>query len=150
MKKTTFWFIMSILMISALPAEAQKRMKASDFNQAKTSESGTGQISLDHVGLSWDTITRDMGKLTLKQPSTAEFTVTNISKEVMSIVEVTASCGCTVPEYTKEPIKPGQKGTVKLTYDSKISGVFSKTAYVRWSDGTRQILTIKGEVVKPQ
>ena len=44
-----------------------------------------------------------------------------------------ASCGCTVPTYTKTPIKPGEKGTVKVTYNGKgkFPGHFKKTVTLR-------------------
>ena len=68
----------------------------------------------------------------------------------MTITTVQTSCGCTSPSYTKEPIKPGEKGTVTLTYDAKISGFFSKSAVVRLNDGQKYTLSIKGEVQKAQ
>ena len=44
-----------------------------------------------------------------------------------------ASCGCTVPNYTKQPIAPGQKGQISITYDGKgrFPGHFKKTVTVR-------------------
>lgn len=51
----------------------------------------------------------------------------------MVINQAVASCGCTVPSYTKTPIKPGEKGEIKVTYNGKgaFPGHFKKTITVR-------------------
>jgi hypothetical protein len=58
-----------------------------------------------------------------------------------------SSCGCTIAEYTKEPVKPGETGIVKATYNSARLGIFTKTVTVT-IDGLAdpELLTIKGEV----
>lgn len=97
----------------------------------------------------WDVTDYDFGKnVTQLKPASATFTITNAGKDPVTITLVQPSCGCTSPKYTKEPIKPGEKGEVVLTYDAKISGYFSKSAQVKLSDGQKYALTIKGEVQK--
>ena len=65
------------------------------------------------------------------------------------ITRVIASCGCTTPEWTKEPIAPGASGDIKITYDPKgRPGPFSKTISVYSNGKTGSfILTIRGEVI---
>lgn len=46
------------------------------------------------------------------------FKFTNIGKRPLVISEVRPSCGCTTPKYTKEPIYPGKKGEITVTFDS--------------------------------
>ncbi|NLO67670.1 MAG: DUF1573 domain-containing protein [Bacteroidales bacterium] len=97
----------------------------------------------------WDQTTYDFGKeVEHRKPVTATYTLTNNGEVPVTISAVYASCGCTAPSYTKEPIKPGETGTVSLTFDAKVSGVFSKSANVRLNDGQRYSLIIKGEVQK--
>lgn len=99
----------------------------------------------------WDITDYDFGKGVVQlKPASATFTITNAGKEPIIITQVQTSCGCTSPKYTKEPIKPGEKGEVVLTYDAKISGPFGKSAQVRLSDGQKYSLTIKGEVQKAE
>lgn len=99
----------------------------------------------------WDVTDYDFGKNVIHQkPASATFTLTNAGKDPVTITQVQPSCGCTSPKYTKEPVKPGEKGEVVLTYDAKISGYFSKSAQVRLNDGQRYTITIKGEVQKAQ
>jgi hypothetical protein len=99
----------------------------------------------------WDVTDYDFGKNVVQlKPATATFTMKNAGKDPVTITLVQPSCGCTSPKYTKEPIKPGEKGEVTLTYDARISGFFSKSAQVKLSDGQKYVLTIKGEVQKDE
>jgi len=76
------------------------------------------------------------------------FTVLNNGELPLVISRVIASCGCTTPEWTKEPIAPGKTGEIKVTYDATgRPGAFAKTISV-YSNGKtgNYVLTIKGEV----
>ena len=66
---------------------------------------------------------------------THEFVFTNVGKAPLIIHQANASCGCTVPEYTLEPIKPGEKGKITVTYNGKgrRPGVFRKSITVHIS-----------------
>lgn len=77
------------------------------------------------------------------------FVIKNIGDAPLVITRVIASCGCTTPEWTKEPIAPGQTGNIKITYDPKgRPGPFSKTISVYSNGKTGSfILTIRGEVI---
>ncbi|MCM0718141.1 DUF1573 domain-containing protein [Parabacteroides sp. W1-Q-101] len=77
------------------------------------------------------------------------FVVKNTGDAPLAITRVIASCGCTTPEWTKEPIAPGASGNIKITYDPKgRPGPFSKTISVYSNGKTGSfILTIRGEVI---
>lgn len=79
----------------------------------------------------------------------ATFVVKNTGDVPLAITRVIASCGCTTPEWTKEPIAPGASGNIKITYDPKgRPGPFSKTISVYSNGKTGSfILTIRGEVI---
>ena len=75
------------------------------------------------------------------------FEFTNMGKSDLILQNVKASCGCTTPEWTKTPVKPGEKGTVEATYNaSGRPGAFSKTITVTTNEGEER-LTIKGDVI---
>lgn len=61
------------------------------------------------------------------------FTFTNTGDKPLVINQAVASCGCTIPQYTKAPVKPGEKGTITVTYNGKgkFPGHFKKTVTVR-------------------
>ena len=79
------------------------------------------------------------------------FTFTNTGDQPLVINQATASCGCTVPKYTKTPVKPGEKGTIDVTYNGqgKFPGHFKKTITIR-SNGTPEMvrLSIEGDMTE--
>lgn len=84
----------------------------------------------------------------LDGPVEHTFEFTNTGKNAFVIENVIVSCGCTTPEYTKAPVMPGKKGTVKIIFDpAGRPGVFSKDITVV-SNGrrNRNTITVKGEV----
>jgi len=96
---------------------------------------------------SWNETTHDFGKIKQNDPASVTFNVKNDGKGPLIITAAKSSCGCTIAEYTKEPIKPGESGIVKATYNSARVGPFTKTVTVTY-DGIPDpdLLTIKGEV----
>ncbi|MCB0514484.1 MAG: DUF1573 domain-containing protein [Chitinophagales bacterium] len=63
--------------------------------------------------------TWDFGNLPEGDPYTHEFVFSNIGNEPLVISNVKASCGCTTPDWPKEPILPGEGSTIKVTYNTK-------------------------------
>jgi hypothetical protein len=92
--------------------------------------------------------THNFGKIEQGKPVTQEFTFTNVGTEPIIISNVSASCGCTTPSYTKEPVLPKQTGVIKATYNAAAMGSFNKSITV-FSNGESPSLTLflKGEVV---
>jgi hypothetical protein len=80
---------------------------------------------------------------------TFDFFVTNTGTEPLVIQNVVASCGCTTPEWTKQPIPAGSKGKVTAIYDPKDRpGQFNKTLSVYTNTKPEvTVLVIKGEVI---
>ncbi|MBL7711120.1 MAG: DUF1573 domain-containing protein [Chitinophagaceae bacterium] len=77
-----------------------------------------------------------------------EFEFTNVGKEPIIISNVSASCGCTTPSYSKDPVLPGKKGTIKASYNTQGRvAPFTKTITITSNVGVK-VLTIKGEVEK--
>lgn len=84
--------------------------------------------------IKFDKLTHNFGTFNEADPSQkAVFTFTNVGDRPLVINQAVASCGCTVPNYTKQPIAPGQKGQISITYDGKgrFPGHFKKTVTVR-------------------
>jgi hypothetical protein len=59
------------------------------------------------------------GKIKEGEMLTVEFEFTNTGTEMLIIKNVTASCGCTIPEKPEEPIAPGNTAKIKATFDSR-------------------------------
>ena len=78
------------------------------------------------------------------------FTFTNTGNAPLVIHQATSSCGCTVPEYTKEPIAPGKQGTINVTYNGKAKslGVFKKSIIIHSNAvNTPVYVYIEGEMI---
>lgn len=77
------------------------------------------------------------------------FEFTNTGKSPLIIQRVSASCGCTTPTYTREPVLPGKKGSISVRYSTvRRPGTFHKTitVYTNVPD-TVYVLAIKGNVI---
>ncbi|MFD2719205.1 DUF1573 domain-containing protein [Hymenobacter monticola] len=77
------------------------------------------------------------------------FTFTNTGKSPLLIEDATASCGCTTPSWTKEPIAPGAEGKIEVQFDSRgKQGIIGKQVAVRANtQPTITTIFIKGNVL---
>lgn len=90
----------------------------------------------------------DFGTIQEGPAAEHEFEFTNTGKEPIIISNVSASCGCTTPSYSKDPVLPGKKGTIKASYNTQGRvAPFTKTITITSNAGMK-VLTIKGEVEK--
>ncbi len=90
----------------------------------------------------------DFGKVPQGIPVTTVFEFTNIGKEPLILTEVRPTCGCTIADYTKTPVKSGEKGEIKITYNAAAAMPFNKTIVVKSNAKTpEKYLNIVGEVV---
>jgi len=88
------------------------------------------------------------GKVKQNKPVTYEFKFSNPGTAPLIIESAVAECGCTTPVYPTKPILKGKPGTIKVTYDAKNVGSFTKKVTVKLVNVTEtKILTITGEVV---
>lgn len=102
----------------------------------------------DSAVAKFNSTTIDLGKIKQDNPTTATFEVTNIGTEPLVIESATPTCGCTIGDYTKEPIAPGKSGFIKATYNAKNIGAFQKTLNVKFAGYDARPISIKGEVLK--
>jgi hypothetical protein len=100
--------------------------------------------------IKFEKLTHNFGEFSSKSPVvTCVFKYENVGDAPLVINQAIGSCGCTVPEYTKEPVKPGEKGEIKVTYNGtgKRPGHFSKTVTVHTNSKAGVVrLTIEGEM----
>ena len=93
----------------------------------------------------------DFGKISAKKEVSTIFKFENIGEHPLLISDVRTSCGCTVPEWPKEKIEQGNQGEIKVSYDAKHPGRFTKTITVFYNgkDSPKELI-IKGEVAYPE
>jgi hypothetical protein len=90
----------------------------------------------------------DYGNIKYDAEPYCSFEFTNNGDEPLIISNAKGSCGCTVPEWPKEPIAPGAKGTIRVKYDTKRSGPINKSVTISSNaiNEPEKVIRIKGEV----
>ncbi|NND08137.1 MAG: DUF1573 domain-containing protein [Saprospiraceae bacterium] len=96
--------------------------------------------------MEFDSKVIDYGEIEKGSDPLRQFEFTNTGFAPLVIKNAKGSCGCTVPDYPKEPIMPGQTGTIDVRYDTKRIGQFSKTVTITSNMEEKIVLTIKGKV----
>lgn len=93
--------------------------------------------------------THDYGIIKFSADPYCTFEFKNTGNEALIISEARGSCGCTVPDWPKEPIAPGATGTIKVTYDTKRVGSFQKSVTITSNaiNEPVKVINIKGEVL---
>lgn len=98
--------------------------------------------------ISFDKTTFEYGTVKNGADGHRNFTVKNTGDKPLIISKVVASCGCTTPEWTQDPIMPGKTAVIKVGYNTTLTGPFAKNIEVYSNDpaNSRSVITIKGNV----
>jgi hypothetical protein len=89
----------------------------------------------------------NFNKIPQGRPVYTTFEVTNIGTTALQLDDVHASCGCTTPEWRREPIAPGATAKIKVGYNAATEGDFEKYISITYNNQNKQ-LKIKGTVWK--
>lgn len=122
-------------------------------NIVNNPKSADGDVKTDGVPkISFAKMEHDLGRVIEGEKITYAFKFTNTGKGNLLITNVSSSCGCTIPEFTKDPIKPGEKGNIKVTFDSKNRmGFQNKTiTVVTNTQPNTTVLRIKAQIIEPE
>ena len=137
--------------IEAVPTTAKSTVEAVTPNATQVtpasqnpSSKATGKVT----SIKFDEMSYDWGKLKEGDKMTHIFKFKNVGNEDLIISDARGSCGCTVPEWPKEPIKAGKTGEIKVIFDSAHkNGPQSKTVTLTANtDPANVVLMIKGNV----
>ena len=90
----------------------------------------------------------DFGNMKQHGDASTEFKFTNTGTEPLIISNSRGSCGCTVPEWPKQPIKPGESASIKVKYDSKRVGPINKSVTISSNavNEPEKVIRIKGNI----
>lgn len=100
--------------VSSCKDNASAKITEADLTQAKEVSAASEKLPV----LEFDKVEHDFGVINEGDKVTTEFIVKNTGNADLVIVNAVGSCGCTVPEPPKEPIKPGDSAPIKVTFDS--------------------------------
>jgi hypothetical protein len=101
--------------------------------------------------ISIDKEVHDYGDIEKGGDPYCEFVITNKGNEPLILTNAKGSCGCTVPEWSKEPVLPGESTVMKVKYDTKRVGPINKSVTIT-SNATNEptkVIRIKGMVMNP-
>ena len=106
-------------------------------------------FSMNSQEFKFESETINYGKIAKSSNGERTFVFTNVGEQPIIINKIQSSCGCTVPEKPKKPIMPGEKGKIKVSYDTKRTGGFSKQITIFSNAKTaRKVIKIKGFIDK--
>jgi hypothetical protein len=141
-----------ILLIPVFPGiffciniQAEKLPVKSVFSSTSAVQTESGiSIAFDKYKYDFGTIRESDGKVS------TVFTFTNLGDAPLIINKVEASCGCTTPEWTREPVVPGRQGYIKATYDPTNRIHFFERSLTVYSTGnpSKVVLRIQGTTLK--
>lgn len=113
--------------------------------RGETPELSRKQVPVTSVEAEEEVLNLD--NLRLNQTDTVQFVLKNTGENPLVITHVHASCGCTLPEWTKEPVSPGKTAIITVQVTPDTEGFFNKVITVSCNIEKRNIrLTLKGRV----
>lgn len=161
MKKFLLLMVAAIFAAAFFPAAAAAQKKSK--KQIKAEIKAQEQARADSIAALEASIKEGVAEMTFKYTDhnfgtmeqgsdvSFNFEFVNTGKEELIINNVATSCGCTTPEWTRQPVPVKTRGAVKVKYDSNRIGNFSKTITV-YSNATNSpvVLTIRGNITVKQ
>lgn len=107
----------------------------------------TATIVADDV-LKLKETTHDFSQIPQGKPVYYSFEITNLGKTELKLDNVQASCGCTTPEWSRDPIAAGATAQIRVGYNAAAQGPFEKTITITYNTNQSKQLIIKGTVWK--
>ena len=90
----------------------------------------------------------DFGKIPQGKPVYTTFEIVNQGSTPLKLDNVSASCGCTTPEWSRDEIAPGATAVIKVGYNAAAEGAFEKPITITYNGSQTKVLKIKGQVWK--
>jgi hypothetical protein len=145
MKNLIWVFIVAALVVACQSAD-QKSLSQEDRLKAS-------RDSANFTSIEWlDSTSKDLGQIKEGQVVEVTYRFKNSGNKSLVIANVSASCGCTVPEKPEKPFAPGEEGVIRAKFDSRGRplGTANKDVYViaNTSPEASMRLNFKVEIVK--
>jgi hypothetical protein len=147
----SFIIILLLLFLAVSCGNNSGKISASDLvNNPNTANGNVDDGTLP--AFSFQEEEHDFGRIGQGEVVTHIFKFTNSGKSDLVISAAKASCGCTVPEYPRNPIKPGGNGEISVKFDSEgKKGIQKKTVTITANtQPNTKVLTIKAEIYLPE
>jgi len=147
--KTIYLLVASVLIITTSCKEESKEISTNDVMNTQSAD-GKNNTSLPDI--KFDEETHDFGRITQGEKVTYGFKFKNTGGANLVISSASGSCGCTVPEYPRKPIAPGEEATVNVVFSSEgKSGLVEKSVtLVTNCEPSTKIIYIKANIIVPE
>lgn len=139
-----------VILLSCKQSTDNQNLLPSDI--VKNPNSVSGKTDTDIPAITFENDFYDFGKIIMGEKVSYSFKFTNTGKTDLIISRVTSSCGCTIGDFPKQPIKPGESNKIEVKFDSENRrGFQNKTVNVLSnSQPSSNTLRIKAQVVLPE
>ncbi len=141
-------FLFVALGIGCKPDGGNKKVDPELINNpvSATATADTAKIPV----FEFETENHEFGSIKEGDVVSFDFKFKNVGKAPLIITQASASCGCTVPEYSKDPVAPGENGFIKVTFNSEGKhGMTSKTVtLLANTTPNTKVLTISADITK--
>ncbi|MCP1995963.1 DUF1573 domain-containing protein [Flavobacterium sp. HSC-61S13] len=149
--KRTLLLAAAIVLLAASCKENSATNRIDESTVAQTEVEQTATPTNAFPQIKFDREMHDFGNIANNERVETEFEVTNTGKADLLIINAQASCGCTVPEYQKTPIKPGETSKLKVAFTTSAVGQQQKTVTLTTNtEKGEEILTVKANVAPKQ
>jgi hypothetical protein len=144
-----FLLAFSLILFASCTSKDDKEITT---NIIENSASANGKIDIDKPEIKFDEEIFDFGKISQGEKVSHAFYFKNTGNKSLVITSASGSCGCTVPEWPKEPVLPGQNAKVNVIFNSEgKSGYQEKTiTIVTNCEPATRIIKIKTEIIVPE
>lgn len=142
-------FVISLVVMAvsfgSCKEDATKKIKTENLEVAKERDS---EIKIGGPRFKFDKTEHDFGTINEGDVVETVFSFTNVGKSELIITSAKGSCGCTVPQWPKEPIMPGEAGEIKVKFNSyRKPNLQQKQITLRTNtEGGKEILKIRAQV----
>jgi hypothetical protein len=116
MKKYSILFLISIIFLASCKENVASKIKSDNLVKAQERDL---KLDTEVPVMSFDKKDFDFGTINENDVVETVFNFTNTGKTDLIITNASATCGCTIPEWPKEPIKPGAVGVIKVKFNSR-------------------------------
>ncbi len=119
--------VVSAMIFTSCKEDASSKVKETNVEVAAARDAKAA----DYPVMAFDETEYDFGNISKGTPVEHKFSFTNTGKAPLVIVDAKSSCGCTIPEYSKDPIAPGDKGELLVKYNGSGTNQVTKTVTIK-------------------
>ncbi|MBE14767.1 MAG: DUF1573 domain-containing protein [Dokdonia sp.] len=119
--------VLTAMIFTSCKEDATSKVKEENVEVAAARD----EKATEYPVMTFDETEYDFGKIKKGNAVEHKFTFTNTGKAPLVIVDAKSSCGCTVPQYSKDPVAPGEKGELLVKYNGSGTNAVTKTVTIK-------------------